>query len=52
MTDLKSAPLDASVPANNQKIIELYNKMRIGQINVNADYQRKLVWRKPIKLIL
>lgn len=46
----KTAPLDFSVPANNQKIIEIYNKMRIGQICVNGDYQRKLVWKKAHKI--
>lgn len=41
--------LDASIPANNSKIIELYNKMKVGQISINADYQRKLVWKKQHK---
>lgn len=43
------AKLDASIPANNSKIIELYNKMKIGQISINSDYQRKLVWKKQHK---
>ena len=41
--------LDASIPANNSKIIELYNKMKVGQISINNDYQRKLVWKKQHK---
>lgn len=41
--------LDASIPANNSKIIELYNKMKVGQISINTDYQRKLVWKKQHK---
>jgi hypothetical protein len=41
--------LEASIPANNSKIIELYNKMRAGQISINSDYQRKLVWKKQHK---
>lgn len=44
------APLDSSIPANNQKIIEIYNKMRQGQLLVNKDYQRKLVWKRNHKL--
>ena len=41
--------LDASIPANNSKIIELYNKMKVGQISINNGYQRKLVWKKQHK---
>lgn len=41
--------LEASIPANNSKIIELFNKMRAGQISINSDYQRKLVWKKQHK---
>jgi hypothetical protein len=42
--------LDFSIPANNQKIIEVYNKLRSGQLAVNKDYQRKLVWKRSHKL--
>lgn len=42
--------LEFSIPANNQKIIEIYNKLRSGQLSVNKDYQRKLVWKKSHKL--
>lgn len=48
MVDL--AALDFSIPANNQKIIEIYNKLRSGQLTVNKDYQRKLVWKKQHKI--
>jgi hypothetical protein len=41
--------LEFSIPANNQKIIEVYNKIRSGQLSVNKDYQRKLVWKKQHK---
>lgn len=42
--------LDFSIPANNQKIIEIYNKLRSRQLAVNKDYQRKLVWKRSHKL--
>lgn len=42
--------LDFSIPANNQKIIEIYNKLRSLQLVVNKDYQRKLVWKKQHKI--
>lgn len=45
----KTPGLDASVPANNTKIIELYNKLRSGQIKTNENYQRKLVWKQNHK---
>lgn len=48
MSDVKA--LEFSIPANNQKIIEIYNKMRSGQLAVNKDYQRKLVWKRPHKI--
>lgn len=44
------AGLEFSIPANNQKIIEIYNKLRSGQLAVNKDYQRKLVWKRAHKL--
>ncbi len=49
MTD-DGVKLESSIPANNSKIIELFNKMRAGQISINSDYQRKLVWKKQHKL--
>lgn len=42
--------LEASIPANNQKIVEVYNKIRSNQLVVNRGYQRKLVWKKAHKL--
>lgn len=48
MSDVKA--LEFSIPANNQKIIEIYNKLRSGQLAVNKDYQRKLVWKRPHKI--
>lgn len=41
--------LSQSVPANNWKIIEVFNKLRSNQLIVNTDYQRKLVWKKQHK---
>ncbi|GHA71062.1 DUF262 domain-containing protein [Pontibacter akesuensis] len=41
--------LDASIPANNWKIIELYNKIKKGELNPSPYFQRKLVWKKPHK---
>ncbi len=46
----KTKGLEFSIPANNQKIIEIYNKLRAGQLAVNKDYQRKLVWKRSHKL--
>jgi hypothetical protein len=42
--------LKESIPANNLKIIEIYNKLRSQQISVNKSYQRKLVWKNAHKL--
>jgi hypoxanthine phosphoribosyltransferase len=42
--------LTSSIPANNVKIIEIYNKLRSEQLIVNKDYQRKLVWKKAHKI--
>lgn len=44
-----SNKLDASVPANNWKIIELYNKIRKEELNPSPNFQRKLVWKKSHK---
>lgn len=43
------AKLEFSIPANNQKIIELYNKLKKEELNPQPSYQRKLVWRKQHK---
>lgn len=42
--------LISSIPANNQKIIELYQKLQSGRLNVSPDFQRKLVWRRQHKI--
>jgi hypothetical protein len=49
MSDNPLHSLSESIPANNQKIIDIYNKFRADQITVNEDYQRKLVWKKAHK---
>jgi hypothetical protein len=41
--------LISSIPANNEKIIELYNKLEKQQLNPKPAFQRKLVWRKQHK---
>lgn len=41
--------LESSIPANNEKIIELYQKVTGGQINTSPDFQRKLVWKRQHK---
>lgn len=51
MSEVENAVgLSESIPANNQKIIEVYNKLRSNQLTVNKSYQRKLVWKKSHKL--
>ncbi|MCS3460877.1 DUF262 domain-containing protein [Aeromonas sp. BIGb0445] len=50
MSDTNTGKLGSSIPANNQKIIEIYNKIRSSQLVVNTEYQRKLVWKKPHKI--
>lgn len=47
---MSSRPLDASVPANNEKIIELYKKVKSSQLNTSPDFQRKLVWKRQHKI--
>lgn len=48
---MKKLPaLNSSIPANNWKIIEVFNKLRNKEIVVNNDYQRKLVWKQQHKL--
>jgi hypothetical protein len=41
--------LISSIPANNEKVIELYNKLEKGQLDPAPGFQRKLVWRKQHK---
>ena len=42
--------LDFSIPANNEKIISLYNKLKKDELNPKPIYQRKLVWKKQHKI--
>lgn len=42
--------LDASIPANNYKIIEIYNKVKNNEWIVRPKFQRKLVWKKQHKI--
>lgn len=42
--------LDASIPANNYKIIEIYNKVKKFEWDVKPAFQRKLVWKKQHKI--
>lgn len=42
--------LDASIPANNYKIIEIYNKVKKEEWIVRPRFQRKLVWKKQHKI--
>lgn len=41
--------LITNIPANNEKIIELYNKLYKKTLNPKPGFQRKLVWRKQHK---
>lgn len=41
--------LDTSIPANNWKIIELYNKLKKDELDPSPSFQRKLVWKKQHK---
>lgn len=47
---MSTKPLDFSVPANNEKIIEIYKKIKNGQLNPSPDFQRKLVWKRQHKI--
>lgn len=42
--------LISSIPANNQKIIELFQKLQTAKLNKAPDYQRKKVWRRQHKI--
>lgn len=41
--------LSVSIPSSNVKIIELYNKIKLGSLDTSPDFQRKLVWKKQHK---
>ena len=41
--------LDSSIPTNDVKIIDLYNKIDSGLLDTQPNYQRKLVWKKQHK---
>jgi len=41
--------LESSIPSNNLKIIELYNKIESGSLNPSPSFQRKLVWKAQHK---
>lgn len=45
----KLVKLTASIPSSNLKVIELYNKIDSGNLIINPDFQRKLVWKKQHK---
>lgn len=45
----KITKLKASIPSSNLKVIELYNKIDSGNLIINPDFQRKLVWKKQHK---
>ena len=45
----KISKLKASIPSSNLKVIELYNKIDSGNLIINPDFQRKLVWKKQHK---
>ncbi|MFG6068115.1 DUF262 domain-containing protein [Stenotrophomonas indicatrix] len=42
--------LISSIPANNQKIIEIYQKLQAGRLETQPEFQRKKVWRKQHKI--
>jgi hypothetical protein len=44
------ARLISSIPANNQKIIELFQKLQSAKLNKAPDFQRKKVWRRQHKI--
>jgi hypothetical protein len=45
----KIVKLTTSIPSSNLKVIELYNKIDAGNLVINPDFQRKLVWKKQHK---
>ncbi len=46
---MKTVKLISSIPANNEKIISLYNKLEKKQLDPKPSFQRKLVWRTKHK---
>lgn len=44
-----SDKLVSNIPASNDQIIQLYNKLEAEQLDPSPDFQRKLVWRKQHK---
>ncbi len=46
---MKTDKLIANIPANNEKIIQIYNKLESGELDPSPGFQRKLVWRKQHK---
>ena len=42
--------LISSIPANNEKIVEIYQKLQSGRLNIAPEFQRKLVWRRQHKI--
>lgn len=50
MTPTTQDKLISSIPANNQKIIEIYQKLQTGRLNIAPEFQRKLVWRRQHKI--
>lgn len=42
--------LISSIPANNQKIIEIFQKLQSSKLNKAPDFQRKKVWRRQHKI--
>ena len=50
LNDEAQLKLDASIPANNYKIIEIYNKVKKNEWDLKPSFQRKLVWKKQHKI--
>jgi len=50
MTDEIINSFDASIPATNYQIIELFNKIKSDALDPSPLFQRKLVWKKPHKI--
>jgi len=49
MNNVEIKKLEESIPTNDLKIIELYNKIDSGLLITQPKYQRKLVWKKQHK---
>src|SRR5690554_254007 len=48
--ELSTKRLEALMPSDGVKIIELYNKLSEETLNLTPEYQRKLVWKKKYKV--